>query len=417
MSSVPSDAAPPAKASRLGALRHPAFRLFWFARIAAMMASQVQAVAVGWAIYDRTGSTLNLGLVGLAQFLPSVGLILVTGHVADRYDRRLVVRCCWALEALAMALVGIVLATPSAPLWMAYAGVVLYGVGRAFDMPASGALVPSLVPLADFPNAVAINSSAMQAAAVIGPSVAGVLYAVLGRPVFAVGSFLLLAAILLAGGVRPLTSQQSRPPVSWEGMLGGIAYIRRRQVILGAISLDLFAVLLGGATALLPAMARDVFHADSMLLGVLRAAPGVGALATGIALAAFPLKRRVGPVMLGCVAVFGLGTIVFGLTTSAYVALAALVVMGAVDMVSVFIRQTLVQLETPDEMRGRVGAVSGLFIGASNQLGEFESGITASWLGLVPAVVVGGIGTLVVVGLWAALFPALRRADQLRQNG
>lgn len=406
----------PIKNSPLAALRHTAFRYFWFARVAAMMAAQVQAVAVGWAIYERTGSTLNLGLVGLAQFLPSVGLILFTGHVADRYDRRLVVGCCWTLEALAMALVGIVLATPTAPLWLAYAGVVLYGVGRAFDMPASSALVPSLIPAADFPNAVAVSASAMQAAAVIGPSVAGVLYAWLGKPVFAVGACLLLGATVLISRIQPLTSPQHRPPVSWEGLLGGIRYIRRRQIVLGAISLDLFAVLLGGATALLPAMAHDVFHADSVLLGVLRAAPGVGALITGLTLAAYPLKRRVGPVMLGCVALFGLGTVVFGLTTSAYVALAALLVMGAADMVSVFIRQTLVQLETPDDMRGRVGAVSGLFIGASNQLGEFESGLTATWLGLVPAVVVGGLGTLAVVGIWAWLFPALRRADHLRQN-
>ncbi|TWB24800.1 putative MFS family arabinose efflux permease [Nitrospirillum amazonense] len=429
MSSPPSNAtAPnptpqdgPARKGWGGALRHPAFLRYWLARILSMGALQIQAVAAGWAIYDRTGSTMNLGLIGLAQFLPSVGLVLVTGHAADRLDRRLIITICVGVEAAAMAMTGVVLASPDLPVWLVYAAVMLFGAARAFEAPASSALLPNLVPKADFPNAVAISSSAMQVAGVLGPALGGVLYAGLHDWVFGVGAGFLVLAGLIVIGISAPSRAVTRAPVSWDGILGGVRYIRRQPIVLGAISLDLFAVLLGGATALLPALARDQFSADAgllgltgpMLLGVMRGAPGAGAILVGLTLAAWPLKRRVGPIMLACVGVFGLATIVFGLTRSPAIALLSLLVMGAVDMVSVFVRQTLVQLGTPDEMRGRVSAVSGLFIGASNQLGEFESGLTASWLGTELAVVVGGIGTVAVVALWCVLFPALRRADKL----
>ncbi|MDE1147052.1 MAG: MFS transporter [Azospirillaceae bacterium] len=420
MSAAPSDT-PATPRPRGGALRHPAFLRYWIARILSMAAMQIQAVAAGWAIYDRTGSAMSLGLIGLAQFLPSVGFVLVTGHVADRFDRRLIVTLCVVVEAVAMALTGAVLASPDLPVWLVYGAVVLFGTGRAFEAPAASALVPNLVPKEDFPNAVAISSSAMQVAGVVGPALGGVLYAALHDWVFGVGAGCLLLAAIVVVGIKAPTRSGARAPVTWGAILGGVQYIRRQPIVLGAISLDLFAVLLGGATALLPALARDQFSADAglfgitgpMLLGMMRGAPGAGAILVGLTLAARPLNRRVGPIMLGCVAVFGLATVVFGLTTSPAVALASLAIMGAVDMVSVFVRQTLVQLRTPDEMRGRVSAVSSLFIGASNQLGEFESGLTAAWLGAAPAVVVGGIGTIVVVGLWCVLFPALRRADRL----
>ncbi|WP_240002418.1 MFS transporter [Oleisolibacter albus] len=389
------------------------FRLFWIARICSILALQIQIVATGWRIYDVSGSAMALGFVGLAEFLPAIALILVTGHVADRFDRRFVIVACQATEVAAMALLGLALTGDDHSLLLAYAAVVLLGTGRAFEMPASSALVPNLVPTAVFPRAVAVNSSAWQATSIIGPAVGGLLYGFLGNIVFAISAGLFALAGLLILSIRITPRVIPRQPVSLGTLLAGIAFIRRKPIVLGAISLDLFAVLLGGATALLPVLAKEQFHAGAELVGMLRAAPGVGALTTGIILSIRPLRQRVGPILYVCVALFGLGTIVFGLTSSVLVACVSLVVMGAADMVSVYVRQTLVQLETPDEMRGRVSAVNGVFIGASNQLGEFESGVTAAWLGASPAVVLGGIGTLVVVVLWARLFPQLLRADRL----
>lgn len=396
-----------------GPFRYLPFTLFWFARVCSILALQIQIVATGWRVYDVSGSAMALGLVGLAEFLPAIALILVTGHVADRFDRRRVIVACQVLEVAAMGLLALSLTGDSHSLALAFFAVVVLGVGRAFESPAASALVPNLVPTNVFPRAVALNSSAWQGASIVGPALGGLLYGFIGTWVFAVSAGLFLAAACLILCIRITPRPVDRRPITLETLLAGIRFIRAKPIVLGAISLDLFAVLLGGATALLPVLAKEQFLAGPELVGVLRAGPAVGALATGLALSVWPLRRNVGPILFACVALFGIGTIIFGLTTSVLVALVSLVVMGAADMVSVYVRMTLVQLETPDEMRGRVSAVNGVFIGASNQLGEFESGVTAALFGAGPAVVLGGVGTLVVVGLWAWWFPDLRKADTL----
>lgn len=391
------------------------YRLFWFARISAILALQMQIVATGWRVYDVSGSPMALGLIGLAEFLPSILLVLVTGHVADRFDRRRVINVCQGLEIIAMLVLWLALWNDDTKaLWPAFVAVTILGTARAFEMPAASSLVPNLVPPALFPRAVALNSSAWQASAIVGPALGGLLYGLIGHWVFAICALLFAVAFILVTLIRlpPRTTPAAVKKVSLETLFAGFRFIWSKPIVLGAISLDLFAVLLGGATALLPVLAKDQFHAGPVMAGVLRAAPSVGALATGLVLSFWPVRRRVGRVLFLCVAAFGVGTIIFGLTSSALIAGGALVVMGAVDMVSVFIRQSLVQLETPDDMRGRVSAVSSLFIGASNQLGEFESGLTASWWGAGPAVIVGGMGTLVIVALWCLLFPALRKVDR-----
>ncbi len=391
------------------------YRLYWFARISAILALQMQIVATGWRVYDVSGSPMALGLIGLAEFLPSILLVLITGHVADRFDRRRVINVCQGLEILAMLVLWLALWDDNTrALWPAFVAVTILGTARAFEMPAASSLVPNLVPAALFPRAVALNSSAWQAASIVGPALGGLLYGVIGHWVFAICALLFVVAFILVTLIRlpPRTTPAAVKKINLETLFAGFRFIWSKPIVLGAISLDLFAVLLGGATALLPVLAKDQFDAGPIMAGVLRAAPSVGALVTGLCLALWPVRRRVGRVLYLCVAAFGVGTIIFGMTSSALVAGAALVVMGAVDMVSVFIRQSLVQLETPDDMRGRVSAVSSLFIGASNQLGEFESGATASWWGAGPAVIVGGAGTLVIVALWCVLFPALRKVDR-----
>ncbi len=394
-------------------LRLKSFVLFWLARVSTTLAFQMLAVAVGWRVYAITKSALYLGLVGLAQFLPMFLLTLVAGHVADRFNRRTIVRVCQLVEAGAAVVLAL-----GAKGWLSTDGllalVAVVGAARAFEGPTMQALLPSLVPTELFPRAAAWSASAMQSATVVGPAVGGLLYALgAGVGFFAAGA-LFLAASAFITLVGPGSRAASRGPVSLRSALAGLSFIRRKPEILGAISLDLFAVLLGGATALLPAYARDILATGPWGLGLLRSAPGAGALAMSVVLARSPLNHRAGRIMLLAVAVFGLATIVFGLSTSLWLSLGALVVLGASDVVSVVIRTSLVQLRTPDEMRGRVSAVNALFIGTSNQLGEFESGLTASWLGLVPAVVAGGVGTILVVLLWARIFPDLADVDALR---
>ncbi|WP_197328863.1 MFS transporter [Ralstonia syzygii] len=389
---------------------YPAFRLFWFARLSTTFAYQMFGVAVGWQIYDLTRSAYVLGLVGLAQFLPSVVLVLASGHIADRYDRRRVVRICQAIEALAAATL-----TGHASIQPIFVFVVVIGAMRAFETPTLQALLPSLVPPAALPCAVALSSSAGQTGIILGPAVGGFLY-VAGAPVVyaTAASLFLLAHVLLAVMRSERTAPVSRP-VSLASLFAGIAFIKGRPVVLGAISLDLFAVLLGGATALLPIYARDILGTGAWGLGLLRSAPAVGALAMAIFLAHRPLERHVGRVMFAAVAVFGLATLVFGVSHWLPLSMLALVVLGAGDMISVVIRTSLVQLDTPDAMRGRVSAVNSVFVGASNQLGEFESGMVAGLLGPVPSVVLGGLGTLLVVALWMRLFPDLTHRDRLRE--
>jgi len=404
-------------ASGRAAFQHPAFIRFWAARTLSTVAIMMQTVGIGWQIYDLTHDPLALGLVGLAAFAPAFGLALVTGHVADRFDRRLILLLAYAGEAVAALLLFLLAAIGHAEVWPIYGAIILYGTARAFAMPAGQALLPNLVPAEHFANAVAWNSSAFQVATIGGPALGGLIYALGAEAVYAVSAALLLASLglMLLVPARPAAPGR-REPVSWSTLVAGIAFIRGKPAILGAISLDLFAVLFGGATALLPIYARDILHVGPVGLGILRSAPAIGAAVTALMLTHHPLTRRVGRTMFLCVAGFAFSTILFGLSTSFYLSLAALVGLGACDMISVFVRQTLVQIATPDAMRGRVSAVNSVFIGASNELGEFESGVTAAWFGTVPAVVIGGLGTLIVCAIWAWRFPELRRIDRLERD-
>ena len=395
------------------AFQYRDFSLFFAGRFLTGIAIQMQNVAVGWLVYDLTNDPLALGLVGLVTFLPAVGFALFTGHVADRFDRRLILVVCYILCAMTSLGLLLVAWSGTARIGWIYALVVLFGTGRAFANPAGQALVPNLVPLEHLKSAVAWSSSAWQTATIVGPAVGGLLYALGGAVVFgaAAASFALTA--LLYGAIRHRGARTAREKTSWATLIAGLQFIWSRPVILGAISLDLFAVLLGGATALLPIYARDILEVGPLGLGLLRSAPAAGALTMALLLAYRPLTRHTGRRMFQAVAVFGLATIGFGLSESLVFSLFCLFVLGSADMVSVVIRQTLVQLETPDAMRGRVAAVNSVFIGASNELGEFESGTLAALIGTVPAVVVGGAGTLLVAGLWARWFPELRRRDRL----
>jgi MFS family permease len=396
------------------AFRHRDFRLFCAARFMMVLATQVQNVAVAWLVYDVSQSALALGLVGLASFLPTAALVLVTGLVADRYDRRRVLLTAYG--AMALVAFGLWLqADARAPrLWPIYMLVIGFGAARAFGNPAGQALVPSLVPPEDFGNAVAWNSSSLQFATISGPALGGILFALDTTAPFLVAAFCFASAALLLALVRPRGASAPREPVTWNRLLAGLGFIRAKRVVLGAISLDLFAVLFGGATALMPIFARDVFEVGPTGLGMMRSMPAVGALLMALTLAhSSLLAHRVGLRMLGAVAVFGLATIGFGLSRSFPLTLILLAVIGAADMVSVVVRQTLVQAETPDELRGRVSAVNTLFIGASNELGEFEAGTLAWLVGATPAGVIGGACTIGIAALWARWFPELRGRDQL----
>ena len=408
------DAPSPSSGSQPSILRHRPFAFFWLARGFTSIAFQIQGVAVGWQVYALTGSPFYLGLVGLAQFLPMFLLTLAVGHVADRYDRRMIVRLCQIIEGLAAA----ALAFGSFSGWQSkesILGVVfIAGAARAFEAPTLQALVPGLVPTLLIPRAMAWSASAHQTATILGPAIGGLLYTAGPTAAYATASVLFLAASLLIALIRIERPPPNREPVSLQSLFAGIVFIRNQPVVLGAISLDLFAVLLGGATALLPVYARDILVAGPWGLGLLRSAPAVGALAMSIFLARKMIEHRIGWVMFVAVVVFGVATIVFAISTSFVLSLGALVVLGAADVISVVIRSSLVQIKTPDEMRGRVSAVNSMFIGTSNQLGEFESGLTAALFGVVPAVLIGGAGTLVVVILWMRLFPQLLRIDSLK---
>ncbi|HEY4158798.1 MAG TPA: MFS transporter [Polyangiaceae bacterium] len=393
------------------AFRARDFVLFQLGRMLSTIGMQMQGVAVAWQVYAMTGRALDLGYVGLAQFLPAFLLSLATGSVADRFDRRLVLIACHVV--LTGSSICLWLSAGHASVASIYVVLVFIGASRAFSGPAGQALMPNLVPTQHFQNAIAWGSSIWQVAVVVGPAAGGLLYGHSGAGrvyVAAIALELATLLVLILMRSRPTQPRQTRDA---RAVVAGVRYVWQNPIILGAISLDLFAVLLGGAVALLPVYARDILHTGPIGLGLLRSAPAAGAIIIAIALAYRPLRRRAGVVMLGCVALFGAATIVFGVSHDFTLSLCALLIAGGADMVSVFVRQTLVLLNTPDEMRGRVSAVSLVFIGASNELGEFESGLTAAWLGAVPAVVIGGIGTCLVVLVWSALFPDLRKADQL----
>ncbi len=391
--------------------------LFLAARTLSSVAVRMQAVAVGWQVYETTRSPLDLGWVGLSQFLPFVLLVLPAGHAADRYDRRRIATACIVTQVICI-LVLLALSVRGLPAaWPVFAVMVLFGVSRAFYIPAMQALVPGLVSAADLKSAVGLNVSVSQIAFVIGPAIGGLLYLLGPIVVYAVGAALLVFAVvmllMIRGGAH---AQREDEPTTWHTVLAGLRFLKSKPVMLGAMTLDLFAVLFGGATALLPIYAADILHVGPDGLGWLRAAPGIGASVCALWLAVLPISRFVGRWVLGSVAVFGLATIAFGLTESFAIAMLALVVIGASDMVSVYVRNLLVQLETPDAIRGRVNAVSAVMIGASNELGEFESGLLASWVGAVRAVVIGGVATVAIVGLWTRLFPGLGKMDRFSQS-
>jgi MFS family permease len=391
---------------------------FLASRVLGTLGMQIQSVAIGWQIYERTGRPLDLAWVGLAQFLPMALLSLWAGSLADRFDRKRILiasRVVFGLGAGALALLSLF---PEWGEWPIYGVLVVLGGARAFAAPATLALLPALVPIEKLQRAIGLSSSTSQASTVAGPAVGGLVYG-LGGPALAYGAAAaleILSAIAILFIRRELPKREAPAETGIELLLSGVRYTWQHKILFGAISLDLFAVLLGGAVALMPIFAGDVLHVGEVGLGLLRSAPAAGAAVIALAIAYRPIEKRAGVWMLASVVIFGLATIVFGLSESFALSLGALAVLGASDMVSVQIRHTLVQLQTPDEMRGRVSSVSMVFIGASNELGEFESGLTAEWLGAKWATIVGGLGTLAVTGVWAILFPDLRRADSLESR-
>ncbi|MFC3080103.1 MFS transporter [Phenylobacterium terrae] len=416
MSDPPAESLPSARAL----LRERDYVLFWGSRFAGGLAAQIQSVAIGWHIYELARRTMNVaeaafvvGMVGLVAFIPVFLLTLPAGETVDRYDRRKVMMGCYAAELLTVGVLVWATATGAATVGLILAVAAAFGAARAFMAPAGTALGPMLVPRQLLPRAIAWNSLAFQTASILGPAVGGLLLARSTTLAYATALCLYATAALLVFLIRTDTQPKVNPGSRLALVKEGLAYVWNQKIVLGAISLDLFAVLLGGATALLPVFARDVLHVGEQGFGILRAGPAMGATVVALFLAANPIRSKAGLFMFTGVAVFGAATVVFGLSKSLWLSVAALAVLGGADMLSVYIRQTLVQLVTPDNMRGRVAAVSTLFIGASNELGEFESGVVARFLGPVGAAVFGGVGAMFVTGLWAKLFPALRKADRL----
>jgi MFS family permease len=408
-------AGPASPAPTSGVLRIRDFRLYLGVRFMSSIAMQMQSVAVGWQIYDITSDPLSLGLVGLAQFLPMAGFILPAGDITDRYDRRVILAVSYAVQALCgLALLGLALDATQVT-WPFYLVLVVFGAARGFTAPAAQSFSPFLVPPPLLPAAVAWSSSANTSAVIIGPALGGLLYVLGAGVVYAMCFALFMAMAVLTAAIRTRAPRHigHAGETAWDRLIAGLSYIRTKRIILGAILLDLFAVLLGGATALLPVYAKDILLVGPDGLGVLRSAQAIGAAATALLLANLPLRRHAGPAMFGGVILFGIATIVFGVSESFALSVIALAVLGASDMINVFVRSTLVQLATPDLMRGRISAVNMLFVGASNELGEFRAGVMAVLLGTVPAVVFGGVGTLAVVGFCAWRYPELRKVDRL----
>jgi MFS family permease len=409
----------PHRAGRV-AFTHPNFVSFTVARFFIVVSLEMQSVAVAWQVYEITRRPIDLGYVGLAQFLPGFALFLFAGHAADIFDRRKLLMFCYGGFGLCSALLLAISWRAPHSVHLIYIVLVLLGIFLSFNFPVSRALLPQLVPEEHFSNAVAWNASTFQIANIAGPAIGGLAYALFRGPdgVYAIAVVVSIVSALLTLRIHPLTTLPEKElaektRTSLRTVLAGLRFIWEKKLILGSISLDMFAVLLGGATTLLPVYAREILHTGPWGLGLLRSAPGVGAALMAIVVAHRPIHRRAGLTMLVAVAAFGIFTIVFGISHNLILSLAALFLIGATDMVSVIIRAMLVQIATPDQMRGRVNAVDMLFIGVSNELGGFESGVTAQWFGTVPAVIVGGVGTLVVIAAWAWLFPELRKANQL----
>lgn len=392
------------------------FFRFFSGQILSTFAFQMLSVGIGWQMYDLTGSALSLGLVGLAQFLPQLLLTLVVGHIADQYNRLTIILACRALMALTVLTLAIGNLYHQMTPHLIYGCAIALGISRSFEMPALQALVPNLVPSNRLASAMALMASARETMVIAGPAIGGFIYLLGPDVLYASSTLCFVLSGLFLYRLHYNHTVKAKAPVTLTYLLGGLTYIRRNPVVMGSISLDMFAVLLGGATALLPIVAKDILETGPWGLGILRSAPALGAVVMSIYLARRPLKRNVGKIMLRAVAIFGVATIVFGLSTNLYLSVFALFMLGMADMISVVIRSTLVQLETPDEMRGRVSAANSIFIGSSNQLGEFESGATAALFGTVPAIVIGGVGTLVVVGIWTFIFPSLAQRDTMEAH-
>lgn len=399
---------------RYAAFRHSAFKKYWGARFLSAFAVQIVSVSVGWQIYDLTRDAFNLGMVGLVQFLPALLLVLITGAAADRFGRRFIMGLSLILESMVTALLlYLTLAGLFEPLAV-FAALTLFGVARAFLGPSSASLVVNLVPTEDFANAVSWNSSAWQVATIVGPVAGGLLYGISPVAAYSIATLFLLIGSFLIFSIPKPTQHTFTEQRSLTSMLAGFRYIWKEKIVLGAISLDLFAVLLGGTVALLPIYARDILDLGPWGLGLLRSAPGIGAVLTAVWLAGHPIRDHAGRVMFVFVGLFGFFNIVFGVSTLTWLSVVALALAGAADMISVYIRETLMQLWTPDHVRGRVNAVNMVFVGASNELGEFRAGLMAAALGAVPAVVIGGLGSIAVAVAWAAMFPQLRKARHLQ---
>ena len=402
--------------------RQRAFMRFWVARLFGTTGNQMLMVAIGWQMYDLTGSAWDLGLVGLYQFVPALMFTLVAGHVADRLHRGRIVASCMVAQALvAVVLVAATLGWASDQVWVSrsllLAVSVVLGLARSFQMPAMQSLTPNLLPPELLTRGMAFSSAGTQAAIIGGPALGGLLFVAGAAAVYGACALSFVVACVLVFLLRYPRGPRLTEPTSMRSILAGLAFVWQRKVLLGAVSLDLFAVLLGGATALLPMFAKDILFVGPWGLGLLRGAPAIGALVMSAVLTRWPLRRRVGRTLLWSVAGFGLCMVVFGLSTSFWLSMLVLALSGGLDTVSVVVRQTLVQLDTPDGMRGRVSAVNSVFIGASNQLGEFESGATAALLGPVGSVVLGGLGTLLVAALWRRIFPTLAHRDRLDRDG
>lgn len=402
-----------ASVHRFAAFRHSAFARYWAARFLITFATQVVSVAVGWQVYDLTRDPFDLGLVGIIQFAPSLLLVLVTGSVADRFGRRLIMALAAFLEALCALAILMLTLRGLTGVGEVFAILFVFGIARAFFAPASASLVANLVPAEHFANAVAWNSSAWQTATIVGPVAGGLLYGLSAQAAYTVATVFMLAAGALILSIPKPAQHSETEQTSLSTIFAGFRYIWSEKILLGAISLDLFAVLLSGAVALLPVYARDILELGPWGLGLLRAAPGIGAIMVAVWLTSHPIRDHAGLVMLFFVAMFGIFTIVFGVSTIPWLSIAALAMLGATDMISVYVRETLIQLWTPDRVRGRVNAVNMVFVGASNELGEFRAGTMAALIGTVPAVVFGGVGAIGVAGLWAFLFPALRKVRRL----
>ncbi|MEY4761357.1 MAG: hypothetical protein RLZZ200_1213 [Pseudomonadota bacterium] len=393
--------------------RHRPFLQYFIGRAFSNSSRQIVAVAIGWQVYELTGSAFHLGMVGLVSFLPTALLTFAAGHAADRFDRKRVVQCCQWIEGLTAAWLAWASLAGFIDVYAIYTASALFGAASAFDRPAAAAMLPAVVPEHMLQQGTAVSSGAIQIASIAGPALGGLMYGLSPGATYALTAVFWLASGFLNGTIRLVRHARSTEAPGWSTLFAGVSFVRGNRDLLGVISLDLFAVLLGGATALLPIYASDILHTGPLGLGVLRAAPAIGALAMTVLIARRPILSRAGTRMFQAVILFGIFTIVFALSTSYWLSLASLVLMGAADTVSVVVRLSFVQLATPDEMRGRVSAVNFLFINASNELGEFESGVTAALFGTVPAALLGGIGTVAVALLWMKLFPSLRRLERL----